>query len=341
MNGSNDQLCRREFLKGATQAAAAVAASAAMGAAVTPLLASAGEAMRPRASRVSYFFNGEIHVNRLGQPEGKPLTTGHMDFKPSWSKTGNMLVCFRRTKDDPVTVNWKSAIFVIRVDGTGFHQLSDGTCTDFNPTWTRDGLNTPIWNRKNEKSAGFHVMQGKVGDGPGQEVALTDEGYHTWAHSCLMDGRILVNSYHPTLGRGLFLMTRREGPRPLYERIQCELVPKGELHRASVSPSEKKICFEFLRGHRFTEPGHTLYIADFDAQQRTITNLKAIANEAGKRIWFAYPRWIDGEAAVIYHSGETGKNQLYVYRLDDGSTTRVSTDPKADYRYPHGEAAPC
>ena len=79
-----------------------------------------------------------------------------MDFKPSWSKTGDMLVCFRRLKDDPVTVNWKSAIFIINVDGTGFHQLSDGTHTDFNPTWTRDGLNTPIWNRKNDTTGGFH-----------------------------------------------------------------------------------------------------------------------------------------------------------------------------------------
>ena len=25
----------------------------------------------------------------------------------------------------------------------------------------------------------------------------------------------------------------------------------------------------------------------------------------------------------------------------DGSTTRVSASPDADYRYPHGEAAPC
>ena len=38
---------------------------------------------------------------------------------------------------------------------------------------------------------------------------------------------------------------------------------------------------------------------------------------------------------------ETGKGQLYVYRLEDGSTKRVSTNPNADYRYPHGEAAPC
>ncbi len=160
MKQPDRQLGRREFLKNVTRVAATVAVSAGM---TAPLIARAGEAVPPPASRISYFCNGEIHVNELGKPEGKPLTTGHMDFKPSWSKTGNMLVCFRRTKDDPVTVNWKSAIFVINVDGTGFHQLSDGNGTDFNPTWTRDGLNTPIWNRKNDKTGGFCVMQSKVG----------------------------------------------------------------------------------------------------------------------------------------------------------------------------------
>jgi hypothetical protein len=336
----DDRLCRREFLSRAAQATAA-AASAGTGSALVPLLAIAGEAGAPRASRISYYCNGEIHVNEVGKPEGKPLTTGHTDFKPSWSKTGDMLVCFRRTKDDPVVTNWRSAIFVINVDGTGFHQLSDGTHTDFNPTWTRDGLNTPIWNRKNPKTGGFYVMQGKVGGRPGKEVAITDETFHTWAHSCLMDGRILANSYHPNLGWGVFLMTRREGAKALYEPVECELGSKGQLHRASISPSEKKICFEFLKGHNFTEPGHTLYIADFDGRERTITNLQVIANETQQPFWYAYPRWIDGEAAVVYHLNRTGKGQLYVYRLEDGSTRRVSTNAGADYRYPHGEAAPC
>jgi Tol biopolymer transport system component len=341
MKTLNEPLNRREFLKCTTQATATVAASVGLGSVAAPLLARAGEVAAQRAPRISYCCNGEIHVNEVGKPEGKPLTTGHMDFKPSWSKTGNLLVCFRRTKDDPVTANWKSAIFIITADGTGFHPLTDGSRTDFNPTWTRDGLNTPIWNRKNDKTGGYYVMQSKVGSKPGTEAALTDASFHTWAHSCLADGRILVNSKHPTLGWGVYLLTRRDDGKPLFERVQWELNAKGQMHRASISPTEKKICFEYLVGSKFTEPGHTLYIADFEAQQRTITNLKAIANEAGKKIWYAYPRWIDGETAVVYHSGETGKNQLYVYRLDDGSTRRVSTNALADYRYPHGEAAPC
>ena len=101
----------------------------------------------PAGPRASYFKNGEIHVNVLGTPETKPLTSGHWDFKPSWSRTDDRLVFFRRLKDDPDVNNWITALCIINTDGTGFHQLSDGTFTDFNPTWTRDGTNTPVWNR--------------------------------------------------------------------------------------------------------------------------------------------------------------------------------------------------
>jgi hypothetical protein len=336
-----DQLGRREFLTRAAQATVAVAASANLGSEAAPLLACAGETVPARTQRISYYCNGEIHVNELGKPEGKPVTTGHWDFKPSWSKTGDMLVCFRRIKDDPDTLKWKTAIFVVNVDGAGFHQLSDGTHTDFNPTWTRDGKNTPIWNRKNPVTGGFVVMQGKVGGKPGEESAITDASYHAWAHTCLADGRIIVSMLHPALGWGLFLMNRKDGGKPVFEPVQCDLVSKGQFHRMSVSPNQKKVCFEFQTEAGYQEVGHSLHIADFDVEKRAITNLKVIANEERKRFWYAYPRWIDGESAVVYHLNNTGKGQLYVYRLEDGSTRRVSTNANADYRYPHGEAAPC
>jgi hypothetical protein len=190
-------------------------------------------------------MNGEIHVNEYGTPEGEPLTSGHQDFKPSWSKTDDMLVFFRRLKNDPVVTNWKTAIHVINVDGTGLHPLSDGTHTDFNQTWTRDGTNTPIWNRKHPERVSFQVMASKVGNKPGQEIALTDKSYHTWAYSCLIDGRILVQCAHPTQGRGYFLMTPDPGGEPRFERIECELATKGILDRVSISPSETKVCFEY------------------------------------------------------------------------------------------------
>ena len=86
---------------------------------------------RPRSS---YYKNGEIHVNILGTPEGKPLTTGYWDFKPSWSKTGDMLVFFRRVKNDPDVSKWKTVICIINSDGTGFHQLTDRKHTSLH-TW--------------------------------------------------------------------------------------------------------------------------------------------------------------------------------------------------------------
>ncbi len=286
--------------------------------------------------RGSYYVNGEIYVNMYGTPEGKPLTAGHSDFKPSWSKTGDMLVFFRRLKNDPVVTNWKTVICVIGVDGTGFHKLTDGTHTDFNPTWTRDGSNTPIWNRKNPETGSFYVMKSKVGAKPGEEVALTDKGYHTWGYTCLEDGGILVQSAHPEQGYGYFLMTPNATGKPRFERIDCELAKKGLLDRVSVSPSERMVCFEYQTGFDYKDSGRTLYIADFDAKKRTITNAKPFANKEGTNRWFAYPRWTKDETAIVYHASPS----LYLYTLKDGSTRKVSTNDRADYRYPHCEATP-
>ena len=122
-----------------------------------PLFAAESTPSNRTGHRSSYYKNGEIHVNILGTPEGNPLTTGYWDFKPSWSKTGDMLVFFRRVKNDPDVSKWKTAICIINADGTGFHQITDAKHTNFNQTWTRDGSNTPIWNRKNPKGGGYHL----------------------------------------------------------------------------------------------------------------------------------------------------------------------------------------
>jgi hypothetical protein len=293
-------------------------------------------AVRSTGYKGSYFVNGEIHVNTYGTPEGKPLTSGHQDFKPSWSKTGDMLVFFRRLKNDPIVTNWKTAIHVINVDGTGLHALSDGTHTDFNQTWTRDGTNTPIWNRKHPDKVSFQVMASKVGNEPGQEIALTDPSYHTWAYSCLIDGRILVQCAHPKQGRGYFLMTPNPSGEPGFERIECELATKGILDRVSISPSESKVCFEYQKGFKHNMTGRTLYIADFDAAKPSITGAMAFANEEGANRWFAYPRWTNDEEAIVYHASPS----LYLYTLADGATVKVSTKDGADYRYPHCQATP-
>lgn len=286
--------------------------------------------------RCSYFKNGELHVNVLGTPEGEPLTKGHMDFKPSWSETGDKLVFFRRLVSHKEVHNWKTAICIINVDGTGFHQLTDGTHTDFNQTWTRDGKNTPVWNRRNPATGGYQVMAGKIGGKPGEEVALTPKSFNTWAFTCLKDGRILVVSNPPKQGRGYYLMTPSPGGQPKYERIKCPLDKDGVLARVTLSKDETRVCFEYQKGFKKSVPGRTLYVADFDVEKRVMSNFKAFANEEGKMVWFAYPRWTKDQSAIVYHAGR----KLFLYTPGDGSTVKVSTDDAADYRYPHGEATP-
>ena len=289
-----------------------------------------------KVHRASYYKDGEIHINTLGQPERKPLTTGHWDFKPSWSKTGDKLVFFRRLVNAKETHNWKTAICIINVDGTGFHQITDGTHTDFNQTWIRDGKNTPIWNRRRPGGGGYRVMAGKIGGKPGEEIYLSGKDYSTWAFTCLTDGRIIVNSKPPGRERGYYLMTPNPGSEPKFERIQCELDKGGILARISLTADETKVCFEYQKGFKKSVPGRTLYYADFDAKKPAMSNFQSFANEEGKRVWFAYPRWTRDQSAIMYHAAR----KLYLYNLADGSTTKVSTDDSADYRYPHGEATP-
>lgn len=286
--------------------------------------------------RASYYKDGEIHITVLGQPEGKAITTGHWDFKPSWSITGDHLVFFRRLKNDPVVGNWITQLCIINADGTGFHPLSDGTFTDFNPTWTRDGTNTPVWNRKNREKGGYQIMAGKIGGKPGEEIALTGRDYHAWVHSAVKDGRLFVSAIPPKLGYGHFLMKPNPGGEPTFERVTCDLAKTGSLDRLSISPDETKICFDYHPGKENPIPGRTLYVADFDVKARTITNPKPFANEERQKVWFDYPRWTKDGAAIVYMAG----GKLFLHTLADGSTKQVSTDPKADYRYPHGEATP-
>lgn len=290
--------------------------------------------------RAAYYKNGEIHVNILGTPEGEPLTRGHFDFKPSWSLTGDKLVFFRRLVNDKEVSNWKTAICIINVDGSGFHQITDGTHTDFNQTWTRDGTNTPIWNRRHPGRPGYQVMAGKIGGKPGEEIALTGKEYSAWAFSCLKDGRILVVATPPGKKRGYYLMTPSKGGiaegKPKFERIECPLDQSGVLARVSLSRDEKRVCFEFQRGFQRSVPGRTLYLADFDREGPAMSNFKAFANEEGKMVWFAYPRWTRDQSEIMYHAGKA----LFLYHPEKGTTRQVSLDEKADYRYPHGEAMP-
>jgi hypothetical protein len=198
-------------------------------------------------------------------------------------------------------------------------------------------------------------MAGKIGGKPGEEIALTDPNAHAWVHSAVSDGRLFVSAIPPKLGYGHYLMTPevkqtllsvpdgekadrnvRLTPEPTFERVECEIAKTGILDRVSISPDETKICFDYHPGKTNPMPGRTLYVADFDVKARTITNARPFANAERKQVWFDYPRWTKDGKAIVFHADR----KLFLHTLAESSTKQVSTDPKADYCYPHGEATP-
>jgi Tol biopolymer transport system component len=298
--------------------------------------------VKPTGLKGVYAVNGRLHVTLFGSPEGEPITTGPSDMKPSWSKTGDKIVFFRLAKYAPDVSNWKMAICVVNVDGTGFRKLTDGTHGDFNPAWSRDGKNHIYFNRRDAATGRYAVHRTTADAKPGDEVPVSDTARNTFSVSSLKDGRLFVTSW----GRGVqgycFLLTPDAGRGASYEPVSFPPVLVGMADRVSVSPSETRICFDFQKGFGPNQyPGRTVYIADFDVKTRTVSNPVAISDPSpNPKTMTLYPCWTKDESAVVYHCDKSGRNQLYMYCLKDKSTTCVSTNPAAGYLFACGEATP-
>ncbi|MHC4592061.1 MAG: ankyrin repeat domain-containing protein [Planctomycetota bacterium] len=298
--------------------------------------------VRPTGLKGAYTRNGRLHVAVFGGPDGEPITAGPGDMKPSWSKTSGEIVFFRVTKFASDVLDWKTAICVVHADGTGFRKLTDGTHTDFNPTWTRDGTEKAVFNRRDPGSGSFSIHMTTAEANPGDEHVVSDRRFSSYAYTCLKDSRMFVSCGDHPSGPGYFLMNPSTEGKPTYERVNFAFGLDGTIDRVSLSPGEKKLCYEFQKGFGpYRYPGRTLYIADFDVASRTVSHPVAITDaEPDPEISRLYPRWTNDESAVVYHCDRSGMSQLYMYRLKDKSTILVSTNPGVDYMFPCGENTP-
>ena len=289
-----------------------------------------------------YSVGGQLHVNTFGTPEQQPITSGHRDMKASWSKTGDKIVFFRVTRLALKIARWKTAICVINSDGTGFRALTDGSHSDFNPTWTRDGKNRIVFSRYHSREKRSEIYVTTADAARGDEQRVSDPAHSEYAFSCLQDGRIFVLSRRENAGEQYFLLTPGKDGEGTYEPVRFKFPLEGALRRLSVSPSDTKITYEYCKSWQsFKYTGKTLYIADFDAKTLSVSNAVPITDTSPDSDTITiYPRWTRDESAVVYHSDISGKSQLYMYRLRDRSTIKVSTNPEVNYRYPCGAAAP-
>ena len=268
------------------------------------------------------------------------VTSGHQDYKPSWSKTGDMLTFFRFVSKGRGFHTWRTKICVVNIDGTEFRELTNGDYPHFNPTWTRDGSNMIIFNRHSTergwKNQIFMIPpDGTVGDE--QLVSHPSNAYYEWAFSALKDGRIFIDRKGSDFAKS-FLLTPDPGKLGKYEEIQR---PTEKLwHKLSVSPSETKVVYMLDNDRKlYTYSDVVIAIADFDKANLRIEN-QIIITEMNKDYNYEYPRWTKDESSVIYDSNKSGKYQIYAYHLENKTTSRISPDITKDYRFGNFENLP-
>ena len=192
------------------------------------------------------------------------------------------------------------------------------------PTSTRLGPGTAKTLRFGTKNpqGGDTTMAGKIGGKPGEEIALTDKGTHTWAYTCLTDGRILVNHAHPKQGRGDSQAQGATG----FEKIKCDLAKGGYLDRLSLSVDETKSVSSTKKGFKRQVAGRALYLADMPRPSRLPTPSPLPTRRAGRS--GLLPAL---DARPVRHHVSGGRS-VYLHDLKTQKTRKVSTDDSADYR---------
>jgi len=292
-----------------------------------------------KLGRIIYSKNEEICISLPGEKKETHITKGHHDMKPSWSKTGNMIVFFRVTAFTDNVETWNTAICIINADGTGFKKITSGFFTDYNPTWTRDGTNRIIFSRYNSKIKRSSIYITTIEAKPGEEILVSDRKCSEYALSSLKDGRIfIISSRKPSIS--LYFLFDPKSKK--YEPVKFNFQLKGFLDRASINPGETKITYEYKNGWQsFVYLGKVIYVADFNKDLLTIDNPIPITDEENiANIYTLYPRWTSDGSSVVYHCSKTGKNQIYLYNLSDKTTLLISVDEGANYQFPCGESTP-
>jgi Tol biopolymer transport system component len=281
----------------------------------------------------------ELHITNLGSGQVESgttrLTSGHYDMKPSWSKTGNMIVFFRYVSGDLSNIpGCLTKLCVINADGTNFRELTNATDGNFNPTWTRDGTNRIVFNRYNHTTSRWQAFITSPTASPGDELIVSrlDEA----VHSCLSDGRLVTY-----VSGKLYLMTPNPGGTGVYQKV-ARVDDTQTWQHSFVSPDETMISFELDSDHNTsTYMDCSAWYARIDVTGLSSSAVIQAGSVVSSSVWEGYPRWTSDSRYIVYHSNASGTFQFYMYRVSDGTTRRVSADLSKSYLYACFENSPC
>jgi hypothetical protein len=269
------------------------------------------------------------------------LTRSGNDFKPSWSPDGTRLTFFRAEKYGADFKDWRSKICVINADGSGLRELTTTEFPNFNPTWTRDGSNCILFNRFSPNGDSRNQVHWTSPDAsPGEEQLISDPGsmYFEWVNSGLRDGRIFVDRVDADGAFKSFLLTPLPGKPGEY--VEIERPTDLYWHKLSLSPSETKVAYMLDNDNNIpTYDDDVICYSEFDVKALKIQRQVTITTKDLRNIQ-EYPAWNKDESLIVYDSNEAGTYQVYVYRLADGVTARLSPDKTRNDQFAAFEGVP-
>jgi hypothetical protein len=293
-----------------------------------------------QASRLPLCFShSRFNVATMIDGKLRVLTDSNRDFKPVSSPDGKTLVFFRvRTYGDGTFETWRTAIFVVNVDGSGLRQLTSGEYADYNPTFVRDGSNRIAfsrYNRTGKRHSEIFLTTAKADIGAEQRVSHPTVPAYEYVYSSLKDGRLLIHRIESE-EREVYLLTPSPGVLGKYERVR--MPTNHYVHKLCVSPSETKITYMFDNDNNgATYNDVQIAWARFDAKSLRVWDQKLITPDDRATI-DEYPKWSPDETLVLYDSDKAapgqGRTQIYAHRIADDVEFNLSLDSKENDQFP-------
>ncbi len=278
------------------------------------------------------------------------------NWKPSWSKSGNQIVFFRYVSgifpyNQVSDIGyWKTKLCIINSDGTGYHELTDGTYGAFNSTFLRDGTNRIIYIKMNIDEDKWETWITSADANPGDEVKVNDGA----GMSSLIDGRVVFAANN----NSIYLLDLDNPSVWIPITIESPTFPSEAIFtRMSVSPDETKILFavDFSNftgiydgmnilgdGDSWNQKDCVLYVADFNKTTLKVTNARIISPRNGDFTYSdGYNRWSPDGKKIFFHSKRSGQFKMYLYDLEkDEGPTLINSDSNGNYYFPSAQNTP-
>jgi Tol biopolymer transport system component len=293
----------------------------------------------PAAALPLCFSHTRFNISTMIGGKVRVLTDSNKDFKPVSNMDGKTLVFFRvQTYGDGSFETWRTAIYVVNVDGSGLRQLTSGEFADYNPTFLRDDTNRIAfsrYNRTGKRHSEIFLTTPTSEIGSEQRVSHPTIPAYEYVYSSLKDGRLLIHRIE-TAEREVYLLTPAPGELGKYERVQ--MPTNNYVHKLCISPSETKITYMFDNDNNgATYNDVQIAWARFDAKALKVWDQKLITPDDRATI-DEYPKWSPDETCVLYDSDKAdpgkGVMQIYSHRIADDTEQIVSLNPKENDQFP-------